>query len=373
MNAQTPPPDRTCELMPSRFAGLRSRLPRPRLPGRIPKRRPLGPGMALYLLSPIVAELCSGATPFFSYLVFGWMLSLLYGGGAILIRETTLRWGKGWPTILVLGIAYAISEEGIAVRTFFDPTASALKGLGSYGWAGGTNWVWDVHLSLYHAVISIAIPIFLVMLAYPARRNEPWVSDRWLKKAAVGYVGVVAFWLVVYKAPVQGFYIIASLVAIAALVWLARRLPASIHVSPGPGPVPTPRRVAIVGFAATFGVFALGWGRGLVLLPLDTVAVMLAIAGVTGWWFLRSSARPGWTDRHRYAAAAGIVFFLPVVSPLMELIGQRGQIVVGIVFAWLLRRTWRRLRAAEAVQLAPESGAGVATTHAELAGDAAVG
>jgi hypothetical protein len=110
-----------------------------------------------------------------------------------------------------------------------------------------------------------------------------------------------------------------------------------------------------------------------VLLPLDTVAVMLAIAGVTGWWFLRSSARPGWTDRHRYAAAAGIVFFLPVVSPLMELIGQRGQIVVGIVFAWLLRRTWRRLRAAEAVQLAPESGAGVATTHAELAGDAAVG
>ena len=152
-------------------------------------RRALGAGMALYILSPVVAELCSGATPWFVYPIWGWVLMLMYGGGAILIREYTLRWGKGWPTIFTLGVAYGIAEEGIAVRTFFDRSAPVMQPLGDYGWAGGTNWVWDVHLSLYHAIISIAIPIFLVMLAYPARRNEPWVSSRWLKKAAVGYVG----------------------------------------------------------------------------------------------------------------------------------------------------------------------------------------
>jgi hypothetical protein len=46
------------------------------------RRRPLGPGMALYLLSPVVAELCSGSTPALNYIFFGWMLCLMYGGGA---------------------------------------------------------------------------------------------------------------------------------------------------------------------------------------------------------------------------------------------------------------------------------------------------
>jgi hypothetical protein len=47
-----PPPEQ-----PSVFSGLRRRLT---------TRRALGPGMALYLLSPVVAELCSGATPAFN-------------------------------------------------------------------------------------------------------------------------------------------------------------------------------------------------------------------------------------------------------------------------------------------------------------------
>jgi hypothetical protein len=323
-----------------------------------PKRRAIGAGMALYLLSPAVAELCSGSTPIFSYLLLGWMMCLMYGGGAILIREFTLRWGKGWPTILALGVAYAISEEGIAVRTFFDRGAPPVQGLGSYGWFGGVNWVWSTHLSLYHAVISIAVPIGLVMLAYPARRNEPWVSNRWLAKAAAGYVGVILFWLVFYHRPVNGIYMIASFAAIGGLIWLARRLPTTIRVAPGSGPVPTPKRVAMVAFAATFGVFLLGWGRGLgFLAPLQTISIMLVIAVATGWWLLRGSQRPGWTDRHRYALAAGIFFFLPVVSPLAELIGARGQVFVAIVTAWLLVRQWRRLRAREAAEPMRESAA----------------
>ena len=363
MNDQTPPPSPAFELQPSRFERLRGRLRSPHLGRphvgrphlRRPGRRALGPGMALYLLSPLIAEMCSGATPWYSYIFFGWMLCLMYGGGAILIRETTLRWGKGWPTILALGVAYAIAEEGIAVRTFFDP-AGAAKGLGPYGWLGGVNWVWVTEMALYHAIISIAIPIFLVMLAYPARRNEPWVSARWLKKATIGYVGVIAFWLVFYKLPVQGIYIIACLAAIAALVRLARRLPASIQIAPGSGAAPTPRRVVLACFGAAAGVFVLSFTRGLGLSPLDGVLGMIALAAVPGWWLMRSSARPGWTDRHRYAVAAGVLFSLVALSPIMELVGQHGQVVVGIVFAWLMRRTWRRLRARETVaETAPVS------------------
>jgi hypothetical protein len=300
----------------------------------------------------------------------------MYGGGAILIREAAIRWGKGWPTILTLGVAYAIAEEGIAVRTFFDPGAQALQGLKGYGWLGGANWVWITHLSLYHAIVSISIPILLVTLAYPARRAESWVSDRRLKKAAAGFVGVELFWLIAYQRPVGGIYIVGSLAAIAALILVARRLPATIELpawldrsaavsslasgaepgtessaAPEVGstarPAPTPRRVVIVAFAATVGVFAIAFGRGFGTPWPVAVAGLLAIPAITGTWFLRGSRRPGWTDRQRYAVAAGIFFFLPALSPIIELTGGRFQVVVGAVTAWLIVRQWRRLRERE--------------------------
>jgi hypothetical protein len=42
----------------------------------------------------------------------------------------------------------------------------------------GVNWVWSLELTLYHAEISIAIPILLVELMLPERRDELWVG-RW--------------------------------------------------------------------------------------------------------------------------------------------------------------------------------------------------
>ena len=309
--------------------------------------------MALYLLAPIVAELCLGSTPLVAYILTGWIQTLMYGGGAILIREAAIRWGKGWPTILTLGVAYAISEEGIAVRTFFDPTVKALQGLVGYGWLGGANWVWITELSLYHAIVSISIPIFLVTLAYPQRRTESWVSDRWLKKAAAGYVGVILFWLAFYQRPVSGLLIVASLAAIGVLALIARRLPAAFELpewlggTRAVGMAPSPRRVVIVAFAATCSTFAIVWGRGFGAAPAVAIAEIIVITAVTGRWLVRSSKRPGWTDRQRYAIAAGIFFFLPVLSPIIELTGSRFQLGVGIVTAWLIVRQWRRIRARE--------------------------
>ena len=72
------------------------------------------PVILLFLLSPIIGELLSGSAPpveFFN--PFGLIfLPALYGSGAILAREITLGWGKRWPTILVLGLAYGVIEEG---------------------------------------------------------------------------------------------------------------------------------------------------------------------------------------------------------------------------------------------------------------------
>jgi len=81
------------------------------------------PAWVLYFLAPIIGELLSGSAPpieFFN--PFGLLiLPALYGSGAILARELALRREKRWPTILVLGLAYGILEEGLMVKSFFDP------------------------------------------------------------------------------------------------------------------------------------------------------------------------------------------------------------------------------------------------------------
>ena len=90
------------------------------------------------------------------------------------------------------------------------------------------------------------------------------------------------------------------------------------------------------------------WGKGLGLPAAGAVAVMLIVTALTGWWLVRGSRAPAGRDRQRYAIAAGVFFFLPAVSPFIELSGVRGQLIVGIVTGYLIRRTWRRLRAREA-------------------------
>jgi hypothetical protein len=63
-----------------------------RVHGRLAPARPL---VGKYLLGNVsIVEI--GALP---------ILALLYGSGAVLIRELARRGGRGWPTILTLGLA----------------------------------------------------------------------------------------------------------------------------------------------------------------------------------------------------------------------------------------------------------------------------
>jgi hypothetical protein len=95
----------------------------------------------------MIGELLSGSAPpvEFSGPFVLLVLSALYGSGAILVRELRLRWGKGWPTVFALGAAYGIVEEGLMVKSFFDPNWMDLGLLGSYGRWAGVNWVQHCH------------------------------------------------------------------------------------------------------------------------------------------------------------------------------------------------------------------------------------
>ena len=132
------------------------------------------PALALYLLSPIVGELLSGSAPpaeFFTPFGFTIMV-LLYGGGAVTVRELKFRWRKGMGSLLLLGAAYGVLEEGLMVASFQNPHWQDIGILGVFGRWLGINWVWAVELTAYHSIVSIAVPIMLVELAYQKEKTN---------------------------------------------------------------------------------------------------------------------------------------------------------------------------------------------------------
>ena len=152
-------------------------------------RRTFAPAATLFVLAPLIGEVLFGALPL-SQLPFG-LLGLigLYGGGALLVRETARRRGLSAWWVVVLGMAYGIFEEGTVVQSLFDQHFRGLDFLGFYGHWAGVNWVWSLFIVPYHAVFSITIPIALAEALYPirapgivARRRRPYRDRRDLRR-----------------------------------------------------------------------------------------------------------------------------------------------------------------------------------------------
>src|ERR1035441_3859707 len=93
-------------------------ISRPRNRGK-PMKRPI-PVLTLAFFYPFIAEIVFGATPL-SRIASLPPLILLYGGGAVFIRELARRAARPWTAILCLGAAYGLVEEGLVMQTFFSP------------------------------------------------------------------------------------------------------------------------------------------------------------------------------------------------------------------------------------------------------------
>jgi hypothetical protein len=171
----------------------------------------------------------------------------LYGPGVLLVREAHVRWGKGWSTILLLGAAYGLLEEGTALSTLFDPQASVVGGLGTYGHAYGVSWVWLIGILGVHAVFSVGVPILLLGLALPETRGRSLLQGRNLPLALAIYAvdivilnAIVHYWVGI---PLQ----VAAAVA-AGILWIvAWRLPSGLLDPPSPTPRSRPQLFFVYG------------------------------------------------------------------------------------------------------------------------------
>jgi hypothetical protein len=305
----------------------------------------------VFLLAPAVGELVSGSTPLPEFL-YPWVwlgLALLYGCGALLCRELALRWGTGWVGILLLGAAYGILEEGLVVRSFFDPNWQDLGALGEYGRSLGVNWLWSELLTLFHMAVSVGVTLALVELLFPGRRGEPWLGKRGMIGCGIGVSLWVAAGFSFYAPP--ALHLVVATLAVLLLGAAARWL----RIAPGPGPgwpVPRPSRFFWLGLLGMAGVFLFTWivADNAALPAMVTGIGMLAMAVAATWLGWRwSDATRSWDERHRLALVSGMLGFFLILGPMANgwaaavvLIGGSGALW------WLARVLARRARSVPA-------------------------
>ena len=290
-------------------------------------RRTLTPALVLFLISPAIGELLSGSSPPSEFFTpFGLTMLLgLYGCGALVARELKVRWGKGMGSLLLLGAAYGVLEEGVMVASWFNPAWPDLGLLGVYGRWLGVNWVWATELTMYHAILSITVPVMLVELAFPDRKGARWLGDRMLKVVAVVLLldvalGFVLFGLLTgYRPPMPQYLFAVALVP--ALAYAARRLPAD-WARRGIAPMRRPRTYFFIALLAALASGAIYWVLPNVppISQIPLVAIILGPAVVL--LTINKLASYDWhsaTPLHRFALTSGSVFILIAFSLVLEL------------------------------------------------------
>jgi hypothetical protein len=132
------------------------------------------PAITLMFLAPLIAEVLPGATRFSSIFVFPVEICV-WGGGALLIRYAVRRWQLPWTSMLFLALALAVAEECIIQQTSLAPLVIRLKGV-TYARSAGINYVYLLWALIYESTFVVFVPICLVELIYPARKERPWIS-----------------------------------------------------------------------------------------------------------------------------------------------------------------------------------------------------
>ncbi|TDC31653.1 hypothetical protein E1211_22150 [Micromonospora sp. 15K316] len=377
-------------------------MPAERHPDRLPLRRRLAPAVALLLLAPWAAECSWGGftltdTPFLIL-----VLAPMYGGAALLIRETARRLGAGWPTVALLAAAFGVIQAGLVDQSLFNPgflddtefadTRAAAEATLVPGLDVSARQAFDYVGN--HLALSICAPIVIVESFLRAdRRSRPWLGRPGLTVVALLYL---AGSLLVFSddegrkgflaSPAQLAFAVALAVALIAAGLLIRpRRPAvpAGHATPvatapvgahDPGVPAAPARHGDTGprEAATGrraprplwpGVVVLVAYAGSALAPgWPGIAVGLALAGTATTLLLIWSRRAGWGQRHVLAAgtasmlvAAAYAYAVPTYAPATPAEALVGDVAISVIALTLVGGAAWRLRVPSSTVHVPES------------------
>ncbi|MEJ2007121.1 MAG: hypothetical protein P8Z30_03030 [Acidobacteriota bacterium] len=337
------------------------------IPGNPAEKPSLAPAFTLLLLAPIIAEVLMGATRISVIYVLIPEI-MVWGCGALMIREAVRRWRAGWASMILLGLALAVAEECVIQQTSLAPLVGAQH---VYGRFFGVNWIYLLGLLVYECVWVVLVPVELTEMLFPARRHQPWLRKRGLAISGIVFlIGSYIAWyawtqrarpmvfhLPKYQPPLLDIAI--ALAAILLLILAALRLRTVRLSEPGrASSAPRPWFVGLATFLLSLLCFLL---IGLAYGAAPRLPFRIAMVGgfvwaafslmlIRGW---ASSA--GWREMHRFALVFGALLasmsagFITLAGGALP-IDWIGKSVLNVIAVVLMIRLGQKLRLREALK-----------------------
>jgi hypothetical protein len=303
------------------------------------------PAVCILLIAPFFGEALSGATPPLD-LILPWNLALmvgLYGCGALICREVTLRYELGLVGLILLGAAYGVWEEGLVDRYWYDPSFWDDQNIGAYSVIGQTNLLLALLLTVFHSAVSICSSVLVIERIFPKRQGQPWVGRRGMVAAVIVFAIAVPIICGEFYWPSAPNLVAAALVMlalVAAAFWQRRFSFGSGATTPDR----TWSRKAIgwIAFVATlvfwFVVYSLpesgiAWPVGLLVAALPvTIAAWLIARRATGDRFGADALR----------VITGILAFFALLDVFVAPLARPDMLISALAVIFLLRWLWKR-------------------------------
>ncbi|MGW3888829.1 hypothetical protein ACWD69_09080 [Micromonospora chokoriensis] len=320
----------------------------------LPLRRRLPPVIALLLLAPWAAECSWGGFAIDDVLPVLIFLGPMYGGAAILIRETARHLGAGWPTIVLLAAAFGVLQAGLVDQSLFNPDFLDDTQYADTRAAAEATLVPGLEFSLRqafdyvgnHIVLTICAPIVLIESFLGAdRRLRPWLGRPGLLVVGLIYLlGSLFIFSDINEdkgflaSPLQLTFatlLVLALVATALLPRWRRSHPRRTRRAPHPLWVGLPVVLVRLGSDLTPG-----W---------PGMAIALALAAAAGGLIAYLSSHSGWGQRHVLVAgcaslviAAAFAYLVPPYSPASPAAALAGDVAVTVITVALVGGAWWR-------------------------------
>ncbi|MEV0567566.1 hypothetical protein [Dactylosporangium sp. NPDC050588] len=281
----------------------------------VPDPRPRNRRAALLLavLAPVAAEVTLGTVPL--RLAWAWLVfAPVYSAGALFAREVVRRAGGGYPHLLLMGVAYGLLEEGLALQSLTSPHLYHAA-----DWAPrlfGVNTAYAELNLVYHAVFSIAVPVALTELCFARHGTAPYLRRGGVIAAGVvTLLGAALLRVAVPPSEDPGYTMpLPAVVGVAAAIAVLTLLALRVRVRPA-RPATPPRPAVLGALTAVTALVFLGaiWPFAGARQPLFThgawaLLPMAGAAAVAAAMFValrRWSAAGGWTSHHTVAACTG--------------------------------------------------------------------
>lgn len=306
------------------------------------------PILFLLISSPLIAEVfVSHNNPVINLLqpaTWFWMI-LTYGVPVVLIREIWKRMNLNILSVLILGVAYGILNEGIIAQSFTQISGEPAGPFIGYGTLYGIHLTWATFILTWHAINSVLMPILLTHFLFPSQAEELWLGKKGFVAAgiitALQYLFYFAGGLVPSIHSIQYFYIYLAVTVV--IVILAIRIGRRFAPDLKQNKLPTFSHLILAGAVLPNLLYFLAYPATLARFPPPLISIIL------GWsifiFFFQYIHSHSWSSIHLliFSLSSSMGFSLMSAAFSKDVSLVITSIMFLIVGSWILKKSASRL------------------------------